>query len=77
EAVAYRDLALAVIDEQHRFGVDQRLSLGAKGGPATDTLIMTATPIPRTLLLTQWGEMAVSRLTERPAGRARIRTTLH
>jgi ATP-dependent DNA helicase RecG len=76
EAVAYRDLALAVIDEQHRFGVDQRLSFGGKGETA-DVLVMTATPIPRTLLLTHWGEMAVSRLREKPAGRQKIRTTLH
>ena len=76
EAVEYRDLAVAVIDEQHRFGVTQRLNLGAKG-ERTDVLIMTATPIPRTLLLTQWGEMDVSRLTEKPAGRQPIRTTLH
>src|SRR5579875_672486 len=76
EAVAYRDLALAVIDEQHRFGVEERLLLGQKG-EQTDVLVMTATPIPRTLLLTQWGEMEVSRLTEKPAGRQPIRTTLH
>jgi ATP-dependent DNA helicase RecG len=76
DAVEYHDLALAVIDEQHRFGVTQRLTLGAKG-ERTDVLIMTATPIPRTLLLTQWGEMDVSRLTEKPAGRVPIRTTLH
>ena len=76
EGVTYRDLALAVIDEQHRFGVDQRLSLGSKGD-STDILVMTATPIPRTLLLTQWGEMAVSRLSEKPAGRQAIRTSLH
>ena len=76
DAVEYQDLALAVIDEQHRFGVTQRLTLGAKG-ERTDVLIMTATPIPRTLLLTQWGEMDVSRLTEKPAGRLPIRTTLH
>jgi ATP-dependent DNA helicase RecG len=76
DAVEYRDLAVAVIDEQHRFGVNQRLTLGAKG-ERTDVLIMTATPIPRTLLLTQWGEMEVSRLTEKPAGRLPIRTTLH
>jgi ATP-dependent DNA helicase RecG len=76
EQVAYRDLCLAVIDEQHRFGVDQRLLLGAKGD-RTDVLVMTATPIPRTLLLTQWGEMEVSRLTEKPEGRQPIRTTLH
>ncbi|HET6609783.1 MAG TPA: ATP-dependent DNA helicase RecG [Rhodopila sp.] len=76
DAVDYRDLAVAVIDEQHRFGVNQRMTLGAKG-ERTDVLVMTATPIPRTLLLTQWGEMDVSRLTEKPAGRLPIRTTLH
>ena len=76
EAVEYHELALAVIDEQHRFGVNQRLTLGAKG-ERTDVLVMTATPIPRTLLLTQWGEMDVSRLTDKPAGRLPIRTTLH
>ena len=76
EAVVYRDLAVAVIDKQHRFGVDQRLLLGGKG-EQTDVLVMTATPIPRTLLLTQWGEMDVSRLTEKPGGRLPIRTTLH
>jgi ATP-dependent DNA helicase RecG len=76
DAVEYRDLAVAVIDEQHRFGVTQRLTLGGKG-ERTDVLVMTATPIPRTLLLTQWGEMDVSRLTEKPAGRLPIRTTLH
>ena len=76
DAVAFKDLGLAVIDEQHRFGVEQRLLLGGKGA-RTDLLVMTATPIPRTLLLTQWGEMEVSRLTEKPAGRQPIRTTLH
>ncbi len=76
EHVVYRDLALAVIDEQHRFGVTQRLMLGEKGA-RTDLLVMTATPIPRTLLLTQWGEMDVSRLSGKPAGRQPIRTTLH
>jgi ATP-dependent DNA helicase RecG len=55
EGVEYRDLALAVIDEQHRFGVDQRLSLGGKG-ETTDVLVMTATPIPRTLRLTPWAK---------------------
>ena len=76
DAVSYRDLGLAVIDEQHRFGVEQRLLLGAKGA-RTDVLVMTATPIPRTLLLTQWGEMAVSRLEGKPGGRKPIRTTIH
>jgi ATP-dependent DNA helicase RecG len=76
ESVDYHDLALAVIDEQHRFGVDQRRLLGGKG-EQTDLLVMTATPIPRTLLLTQWGEMDVSRLTEKPPGRQPVRTSLH
>jgi ATP-dependent DNA helicase RecG len=76
EGVAFHDLGLAVIDEQHRFGVDQRLLLGRKG-EATDVLVMTATPIPRTLLLTQWGEMQTSRIDGKPAGRLPVRTTLH
>ncbi|MDT8263938.1 ATP-dependent DNA helicase RecG, partial [Roseomonas sp. DSM 102946] len=70
-----RDLGLVVVDEQHRFGVAQRLALAGKGED-TDMLVMTATPIPRTLLLTQWGEMAVSRLAERPAGRKPIVTRI-
>ena len=74
--VTFRDLGLAVIDEQHRFGVDQRLLLGAKGD-RTDVLVMTATPIPRTLVMTQWGDMALSRLAEKPGGRLPVRTTLH
>ncbi len=76
QGVRFADLALAVIDEQHRFGVEQRLMLGDKG-EMTDILVMTATPIPRTLLLTQWGEMQVSRLDRKPANRLPIRTTLH
>ena len=74
--VAFRDLGLAVIDEQHRFGVAQRLLLGSKG-EATDVLVMSATPIPRSLLLARWGEMAVSRIEGKPAGRQPIRTTTH
>ncbi|NMJ42397.1 ATP-dependent DNA helicase RecG [Roseomonas sp. JC162] len=73
EGVAFKDLALAVVDEQHRFGVAQRLMLAEKGD-AVDMLVMTATPIPRTLLLTQWGEMAVSRLAGKPPGRQPITT---
>ncbi|MCF3945600.1 ATP-dependent DNA helicase RecG [Acidiphilium iwatense] len=76
KSVEFHDLGLAVIDEQHRFGVEQRFALGAKG-EATDMLVMTATPIPRTLLLSHWGEMTVSRIAEKPAGRTPIRTTLH
>ncbi len=71
--VAFHDLMLAVIDEQHRFGVHQRLNLAAKGR-GVDTLVMTATPIPRTLLLTSFGDMDSSRLTEKPAGRKPIAT---
>ena len=73
--VEYHDLRVAIIDEQHRFGVHQRLTLAAKG-PAVDVLVMTATPIPRTLMLTAYGDMDVSRLTEKPAGRKPIQTVL-
>ncbi|MCC5777482.1 ATP-dependent DNA helicase RecG [Nitratireductor sp. B36] len=73
ETVEFRDLALAVVDEQHRFGVHQRLAMTAKGN-APDMLVMTATPIPRTLVLSAFGDMDVSRLTEKPAGRQPIRT---
>ncbi|CAI3934666.1 ATP-dependent DNA helicase RecG [Commensalibacter papalotli (ex Botero et al. 2024)] len=76
EGVEFHNLALVIIDEQHRFGVEQRIKLGDKG-ENTDILVMTATPIPRTLLLTRWGELQVSRLTEKPAGRKPIHTTLH
>ncbi|MGE3067408.1 MAG: ATP-dependent DNA helicase RecG [Hyphomicrobiaceae bacterium] len=73
--VAFRDLAFAVIDEQHRFGVHQRLALQTKGGDGgANVLVMTATPIPRTLLMTHYGDLDVSRLTEKPAGRKPIVT---
>jgi len=71
--VAFADLALAVIDEQHRFGVDQRMALSAKG-KALDMLVMTATPIPRTLLLTAYGDLDASLLREKPAGRKPVST---
>jgi len=74
DAVAYRNLALVVIDEQHRFGVGQRLMLARKGRRVPHTLAMTATPIPRTLTLAQYGEMEVSRLDELPPGRQAIDT---
>jgi ATP-dependent DNA helicase RecG len=73
EDVAFRDLAMAVIDEQHRFGVHQRLQLSAKGR-GVDVLVMTATPIPRTLTLTAYGDMDVSRLNEKPPGRKPVTT---
>ncbi|MDX1581338.1 MAG: ATP-dependent DNA helicase RecG, partial [Alphaproteobacteria bacterium] len=74
EEVAYHDLKLAVIDEQHRFGVHQRLMLAAKGKGPVDVLVMTATPIPRTLTLTAYGDMDVSSLDEKPPGRQPIDT---
>jgi ATP-dependent DNA helicase RecG len=74
DAVAYRNLALVVIDEQHRFGVGQRLMLARKGRRVPHTLAMTATPIPRTLTLAQYGEMEVSKLDELPPGRQAIDT---
>lgn len=75
EDIAFKDLGLVVIDEQHRFGVHQRLELSAKG-VAPDVLVMTATPIPRTLTLTLYGDMDVSRLREKPPGRKPIDTRL-
>jgi ATP-dependent DNA helicase RecG len=75
DGVEFNDLGLAVIDEQHRFGVHQRLSLSNKGR-GTDVLVMTATPIPRTLTLTAYGDMEVSRLDEKPPGRNPIETRL-
>jgi ATP-dependent DNA helicase RecG len=73
EEVEFRDLALAVVDEQHRFGVHQRLALARKG-QAVDVLVMTATPIPRTLVLTYFGDMDISELREKPAGRQPVDT---
>ena len=74
EDVAFRDLGLAVVDEQHRFGVHQRMTLQGKGHKPVDVLVMTATPIPRTLALTAYGDMDVSRLTGRPPGRKPVET---
>lgn len=73
--VEYQDLGLAVIDEQHKFGVHQRLELSNKN-KGTDILVMTATPIPRTLALTAYGDMEVSKLDEKPPGRKPIDTML-
>jgi ATP-dependent DNA helicase RecG len=73
--VEFEDLRLAVIDEQHRFGVAQRMELGAKG-QAVDVLVMTATPIPRSLALAQYGDMDVSVLDEKPPGRTPVQTAL-
>src|SRR3954468_2846938 len=71
--VTFKDLGLAVVDEQHRFGVHQRMQLQSKGKPA-DVLVMTATPIPRTLALTAYGDMDVSKITGRPPGRKPVET---
>jgi ATP-dependent DNA helicase RecG len=76
EAVGYRDLGLVVVDEQHRFGVAQRMMLQAKAVTPPHLLVMTATPIPRTLTLAQYGEMDVSRLDEMPPGREPIETVV-
>ena len=73
--VVFADLRLAVIDEQHRFGVAQRMELGAKG-QAVDVLVMTATPIPRSLALTHYGDMDLSVLDEKPPGRTPVTTAL-
>jgi ATP-dependent DNA helicase RecG len=75
KGVEFADLRLAVIDEQHRFGVAQRMALGAKGDRA-DVLVMTATPIPRSLALAQYGDMDVSILDEKPPGRSPVKTAL-
>ncbi len=75
EDIEFADLGLAVIDEQHRFGVHQRMQLSTKS-KGTDILVMTATPIPRTLTMTAYGDMDVSRLDEKPPGRQPIDTRL-
>src|SRR5262249_51704164 len=73
EVVAFKDLSFVVIDEQHKFGVQQRALLSAKGSNP-DVLIMTATPIPRTLCLTLYGDLDVSTIKEMPPGRGKIST---
>lgn len=73
--VAFKDLRLAIVDEQHRFGVRQRLEL-AKKGQGADVLVMTATPIPRSLALAQYGDMDVSVLDEKPPGRKPVKTAI-
>jgi ATP-dependent DNA helicase RecG len=75
DEVAFADLRLAIVDEQHRFGVAERVRLSAKG-QATDVLVMTATPIPRTLSLAQYGDMDISVLDEKPPGRKPVKTAL-
>ncbi|ANK81443.1 MAG: ATP-dependent DNA helicase RecG [Rhizobiales bacterium NRL2] len=74
EGVDFRDLGLVIVDEQHRFGVHQRMLLSEKSERPADILVMTATPIPRTLAMTAYGDMDVSRIDERPPGRAAVDT---
>lgn len=74
EGVEFTDLGLVVVDEQHRFGVEQRALLSEKSVSQPHTLIMTATPIPRSLAITVFGDLAVSELTEKPANRAEVDT---
>src|SRR5213075_215635 len=75
EAVTFKRLGLAVIDEQHRFGVEQRAALVEKGD-APDVLLLTATPIPRSLALTLYGDLDVTQIRERPPGRGEVKTAL-
>ena len=72
----FADLGLVVVDEQHRFGVEQRAALGAKAQQRPHTLVMTATPIPRTVAMTVFGDLETSTLTEIPAGRADVSTVV-
>ncbi len=74
DAVAFKSLGVVVIDEQHRFGVEQRAALRGKGGPVPDVLVMTATPIPRTAAMTVYGDLDVSTLEHLPKGRKKVRT---
>jgi ATP-dependent DNA helicase RecG len=76
ERVIFDDLGLVVVDEQHRFGVEQRAALTDKAGTPPHVLVMTATPIPRTVAMTVFGDLEVSTLTELPAGRAPIQTNV-
>ena len=76
EKVMFADLGLVVVDEQHRFGVEQRAALTDKAGSPPHVLVMTATPIPRTVAMTVFGDLETSTLTELPAGRAPIQTTV-
>lgn len=72
DQVSFADLALVVIDEQHRFGVEQRETLRQKADGTPHTLVLTATPIPRTVAMTTFGDLDVSRITQPPAGRPGI-----
>lgn len=74
--IIYHDLACVVIDEQHRFGVEQRLAITNKG-KGVDVLLLSATPIPRSLSMALYGDMDISQLKEKPKGRQPIDTRVH
>lgn len=74
EDVIFKQLSIAITDEQHRFGVEQRAKLANKSAQAPDMLVMTATPIPRTLALTVYGDLDVSIMKGRPPGRKPVQT---
>ncbi|HZE41650.1 MAG TPA: ATP-dependent DNA helicase RecG [Stackebrandtia sp.] len=74
EGVDFADLGMVVVDEQHRFGVEQRDTLRAKASAPPHVLVMTATPIPRTVAMTVYGDLETSRLTQLPSGRTPIAT---
>ncbi|WP_062525724.1 ATP-dependent DNA helicase RecG [Demequina rhizosphaerae] len=76
DTVQFADLGLVVVDEQHRFGVEQRDALRARGERVPHTLVMTATPIPRTVAMTVFGDLETSVLSDRPAGRQETVTHL-
>ena len=71
KSIEFKNLGFVIIDEQHKFGVRQRIELSNKGGNDCDILLMSATPIPRTLILSVYGDMDVSRLVEKPKNRKR------
>tara|TARA_B100001057_G_scaffold466525_1_gene523757 strand:+ start:79 stop:2124 length:2046 start_codon:yes stop_codon:yes gene_type:complete len=72
--INFKSLGLAVIDEQHKFGVNQRSELAKKGGNECDVLVMSATPIPRTMMMSIYGDMDISKINEKPAKRKKILT---
>ena len=72
--IIFKKLGLAIIDEQHKFGVKQRAELAKKGGDNCDVLLMSATPIPRTMMMSLYGDMDISKITEKPAKRKSIIT---
>ena len=72
--IIFKKLGLSVIDEQHKFGVKQRSELAKKGGDNCDLILMSATPIPRTMMMSFYGDMDISKITEKPSNRKKIIT---